>query len=149
MHISQTVNWICFLFSTVTPIKPQFAIMAAGFRSGSLAHLNYYGEEIGIPSLHIYGQGDTIIPAEMSEMLACAFDGPQVVQHSGGHYFAASPKEKGIYIDFLRDRLVEYLENKELEREDATTAVIGGTSNASITTSDDSDWWSSAININS
>lgn len=131
-------NKACFVVP-VTVIKPQFAIMAAGFRSGSLAHSNYYEETITMPSLHIYGENDTIIPAEMSELLASTFEEPQIVTHPGGHFFAASTNQKSAYIDFMRDRLVEYLETEELERDDATTATIGATSTASATTSDDSD----------
>lgn len=113
--------------------------MAAGFRSGSLAHANYYEETLTLPSLHIYGETDNIIPAEMSESLASTFEEPQIVTHPGGHFFAASTNQKGIYIDFLRDRLVEYLENKELEREDVTTAITGGITTVSDSSSDDSD----------
>lgn len=133
----------------VTPIKPQFAILAAGFRSGSLAHLNYYEESIIIPSLHIYGETDTIIPQIMSDSLASVFEEPTVVTHPGGHYFAATSHQRQIYIDFLRNRLVDYLEQKELERADVieinkpVTAIIASTAGPStssiIQTSDDSD----------
>lgn len=125
-----------YLFA-VTPIKPTFAIMAAGFRSGSLAHLNYYEETINIPSLHIYGENDAIITPDMSELLAATFEEPKVVIHPGGHFFAASAGQKNIYIDFFRDRLVEYLESKELEQADCTATIVGTATNASA--SDDSD----------
>lgn len=36
--------------------------MASGFKSGSLPHLKYYDELINLPTLHIYGQNDQIIP---------------------------------------------------------------------------------------
>lgn len=133
----------------VTPIKPQFAILAAGFRSGSLAHLNYYEETILIPSLHIYGETDTIIPQIMSESLASVFEEPTVVTHPGGHYFAATSNLRQIYIDFLRNRLVDYLEQKELESADqvriaASKPIISSatgivTTSTTIATSDDSD----------
>lgn len=44
-----------------TTIDPQFAIMGAGFRSGSLAHINYYQHPVTIPTIHIYGDTDDII----------------------------------------------------------------------------------------
>lgn len=123
----------------VTPIKPNFAILSSGFRSGSLAHLNYYEEMVIIPSMHIYGESDTIIPQEMSSLLAASFEEPKIVKHPGGHYFAASSNQKQIYIDFFRDRLVEYLESKELEKAESFT--VGGipSVSASAGTSDDSD----------
>lgn len=129
----------------MTVIKPQFAILAAGFRSGSLAHMNYYEEIISMPSLHIFGSGDEIIPAKMSEALAACFEDPIIVKHPGGHYFAASTQQKPRYVDFFSDRLVEHLERKELEREDAvivdpSVAIKNpSTSAASDAMSDDSD----------
>lgn len=111
--------------------------MAAGFRSGSLAHLNYYEETINIPSLHIYGENDAIIASDLSELLAATFEEPKIVTHPGGHFFAASASQKNIYIDFFRNRLVEYLESKELEQADNTATIVGPATNASA--SDDSD----------
>lgn len=57
----------------------------------------------------------------MSEALATTFEEPLVVRHSGGHYFAASSKQKQTYIDFFRNRLVEHLEKIELEKADEIT----------------------------
>lgn len=105
----------------MTEIKPQFVIIASGFRSGSLAHKNYYEDTIYIPSLHVMGTNDQIIANSMSEELAAIFEDPCIVRHSGGHYFPASSREKNAYVDFLRNRLVEYLEKKELERAEAIT----------------------------
>lgn len=69
--------------------------------------------------MHIMGTNDQIIPNNMGEELAAIFDDPCIVRHSGGHYFPASSREKNTYIEFLRNRLVEYLEKKELERAEA------------------------------
>lgn len=56
------VGLICHLhLQGKTTIEPYFAVMAAGFRSGSLVHINAYENQIGIPSLHIYGTNDAII----------------------------------------------------------------------------------------
>lgn len=128
----------------VTVINPQFAVLAAGFRSGSLAHLNYYEDLISIPSLHIAGQSDEIIPYEMSLSLSMCFEDPTLVTHAGGHYFAATASQKHTYIDFFRKRLEDHLERKELQREDAIVIVdpldgIPSTSAVSADISDDSD----------
>lgn len=40
----------------------KFAILASGFCSGSLVHKGFYDEEINLPSLHVYGESDSIIP---------------------------------------------------------------------------------------
>lgn len=129
---------------TVTTIDPQFAIVASGFRSGSLAHLNYYDDLISMPSLQIAGQNDNIIPYEMSLSLSLCFEEPTLVTHTGGHYFAASSSQKQIYIDFFRKRLVEHLEKKELQKENGVTIMdpldgIPSTSTVSAEMSDDSD----------
>lgn len=99
----------------MTNIKPHFAILSSGFKSGSLVHMNYYEEPISIPSLHIYGQTDDIIPSDMSKKLAETFTNVQILEHSGGHYFPATAKQKQTYINYFQDLLQTYLEQKELE----------------------------------
>lgn len=88
--------------------------MAAGFRSLSLAHLNYYEDPICLTSMHIIGQSDEIIPHQNSEDLAQAFVDPAIVRHLGGHYFAATSTQKPEYVEFFQDMLLEHLEAKEL-----------------------------------
>lgn len=44
------------------PYSFKFAIFASGFRSGSLVHKGFYDEDISLPSLHVYGESDSIIP---------------------------------------------------------------------------------------
>lgn len=124
----------------MTTINPQFAILAAGFRSGSLAHANYYEDLITIPSLHVMGETDEIIPYQMSKSLAMCFDEPTIVEHLGGHYFAATTLQRPHYIEFVKKRLVEFLEQKELEREDAVIIdPLDGIASTSADMSDDSD----------
>lgn len=50
----------------VTKCKFDFAIMAAGFKSKTLPHLKYYNEPINIPTLHIFGDTDKVIPTGMN-----------------------------------------------------------------------------------
>ncbi|XP_053605274.1 esterase AGAP003155 [Plodia interpunctella] len=96
------------------PYTFQFAIFASGFCSGSLVHKGFYDEEISLPSLHVYGESDSIIPKEMSESLINLFLKPVVAEHSGGHYVACSGSIKDAYLDFLHDRYQDiYEENKE------------------------------------
>lgn len=42
--------------------KFNFVIIASGFKSGSLPHLKYYDDLINLPSLHVFGEDDDIIP---------------------------------------------------------------------------------------
>lgn len=97
-----------------------------------------------MPSLHVIGDTDEIIPASLSEALANVFEEPTIVHHAGGHYFAATSKQKPIYVDFFRNRLVEHLEKIELEKADEITLEssidIPNPPNSMTTgTSDDSD----------
>lgn len=120
----------------MTKINPQFAIIAAGFRSGSLAHLNYYEDVITIPSLHVFGESDSIITSNMSKSLAECFDDKTIVEHPGGHYFAAGAVERRDYIDFVKRQLDAYSKQKELKRGSAVVIDpldgIASTSNRPI-----------------
>lgn len=108
------MNFFTFFLFLVTKIKPDFAILSSGFRSGSLVHMNYYEDPVDIPSLHIFGESDDIIPREMSEALAATFVQPQILTHPGGHYFPATSQQKQFYINHFQDLLQLYLEAKEL-----------------------------------
>lgn len=99
----------------MTSIKPRFAMLAAGFRSGSLVHRGCYENKISIPSLHVYGLNDEIIPKTYSENLRDAFEAPQFITHEGGHYFPATVNEKQTYINFFQDQLQAYLEDREMK----------------------------------
>ncbi|XP_065371801.1 esterase CG5412 [Calliphora vicina] len=100
----------------LTSIRPEFAILSSGFLSGSLVHKSAYEESIIIPTLHVYGLSDEIIPKEMSQELANHFKNVEVLEHNGGHYFPATSQQKQTYINFFQDRLQEYLENLELQQ---------------------------------
>lgn len=105
----------------MTNVKPKFAIIASGFKSGSLAHANYYEDVISMPSLHIFGYSDAIIPSTMSRALADSFEDATIVEHPGGHYFAASVVQRQSYVEFVRRQLIEHLEEQELAKADETT----------------------------
>ncbi|KAI9580500.1 esterase CG5412 [Glossina fuscipes] len=111
------VGLICGLAKRkLTSIKPEFAILSSGFVSGSLVHKSIYEESIVIPTLHVYGLSDEIIPKEMSKELTNNFKNVEILEHNGGHYFAATAQQKQTYINFFQDRLQEYLENMELQQ---------------------------------
>lgn len=97
------------------PYTFNFAIFTSGFRSGSLVHKGFYDEEITLPSLHVYGESDSIIPKEMSESLINLFIKPVVAEHSGGHYVACSGAIKDAYQDFLSDRYQELIDKSQTD----------------------------------
>lgn len=114
-YCNNTINLI-ISYLLVTSIRPEFAILSSGFLSGSLVHKSAYEESIIIPTLHIYGLSDEIIPKEMSQELANHFKNVEILEHNGGHYFPATSQQKQTYINFFQDRLQEYLENLELQQ---------------------------------
>ncbi|KAJ6632645.1 Esterase [Pseudolycoriella hygida] len=107
----------------MTCIKPQFVILSSGFKSGSLAHLNYYEDKITIPSLHIFGETDNVIPNEMSEELSDIFQDPKILKHSGGHYFPSTTQQKEFYRKYLQEQLQVYLEAKEIQYANSFNSV--------------------------
>ncbi|XP_024938132.1 esterase OVCA2 isoform X3 [Cephus cinctus] len=46
----------------LTPIKFKFAIIISGFKSLCAVHHIFYMEKITLPTLHVYGVGDQVIP---------------------------------------------------------------------------------------
>ena len=79
----------------------KFAIFISGFKSLISSHQPCYKEPLELPSFHIMGSGDHVIPPVASELLAQQFTSAQLYQHSGGHYVPANPE--------LRDKLRTFL----------------------------------------
>lgn len=80
-----------------------FAILISGFKSNSLVHLKYYKEKIDIPTLHVFGENDEIIPTEFSEDLSECFTDPNIIRHPGGHFVPASSAQKEGYTTFIKN----------------------------------------------
>ncbi|KAH8383047.1 hypothetical protein KR009_006510 [Drosophila setifemur] len=121
------VGLICGLAKKkLTSIRPEFAVLSSGFLSGSLVHMSAYEETVSIPTLHIYGLTDEIIPKEMSQSLAAQFKNVDLLEHSGGHYFPATAQQKQKFINFFQDRLQEYLEHQELQQSSGASFVESG-----------------------
>jgi pimeloyl-ACP methyl ester carboxylesterase len=80
--------------------------MVGGFVSNDPSHAALYGSEgsFDLPSLHIIGRADTIVPGSSSHMLASRFRNPLVIQHEGGHVIASDPRTLQQVGAFLEDR---------------------------------------------
>ncbi|XP_076259545.1 esterase AGAP003155 [Rhynchophorus ferrugineus] len=96
-------------------IKFNFAICFSGFKSQSWPHLKYYLDTLELPSMHVFGETDKVIPTEMSEALALCFKDPLIVRHGGGHYVAASSAQKHEYQKFFKLQVLQkrYREQQE------------------------------------
>ncbi|KAG7322458.1 hypothetical protein KOW79_013804 [Hemibagrus wyckioides] len=81
----------------------RFAILVAGFRSGCAQHQYFYkGVNVRVPSLHVFGQDDKVIPEQMSRDLLHIFIGADILTHHGGHFVPAASAHKHIYQEFLK-----------------------------------------------
>ena len=79
----------------------KFAILISAFKSLADPHQKYYAEKIAIPTLHVFGKTDQVIPKEMSEEFLQYFNSPTTYIHAGGHFVPATGEAKRAYIDFL------------------------------------------------
>ena len=59
--------------------------MAGGFTSFLPQHAGLFPRPLTIPSVHVIGRSDVIVPQADSLKLAGRFAGPLVLEHSGGH----------------------------------------------------------------
>lgn len=81
-----------------------FAIFVGGFVSNDPMHAALYEAHAGyaLPSLHVIGRSDRIVPPEASRALATRFQAPHVVEHDGGHVIASTAEVRralGAFID--------------------------------------------------
>eukprot|EP00096_Caligus_rogercresseyi_P015717 TRINITY_DN8186_c0_g1_i2.p1 TRINITY_DN8186_c0_g1~~TRINITY_DN8186_c0_g1_i2.p1 ORF type:complete len:396 (+),score=109.47 TRINITY_DN8186_c0_g1_i2:74-1261(+) len=84
-----------------SPIK--FIILVASFKSSSLDYSSESLRVCGIPSLHVVGNSDAVIPSEKSKEVLEYFDkeSVRVLFHSGGHFVPAKSDHKQIYLNFI------------------------------------------------
>jgi predicted esterase len=66
-------------------VKFEFAIMVGGFTSTMPKHAGLFRRKISIPSVHVTGRADTIVPSRDSLRLAARFADPLIIEHAGGH----------------------------------------------------------------
>ena len=62
-----------------------FAIMVGGFTSFLPQHADLFRRPLTIPSVHVIGRSDGVVPRSDSLKLAGRFADPLVLEHSGGH----------------------------------------------------------------
>jgi hypothetical protein len=86
------------------PLDFEFAVMVGGFRSDSAMHADLYAdtESYTLPSLHIMGRSDSIVPIGDSRVLAEQFTSPVVLEHSGGHVIPGTPSIREGVAHFLK-----------------------------------------------
>ncbi|XP_043574102.1 esterase OVCA2 isoform X2 [Chiloscyllium plagiosum] len=96
------VAMVCALKQKGDPrFQFDFAILVAGFKSRCKLHEHFYQEPIAIPSLHVFGDTDRVIPGELSQDLSKSFVDPVILTHTGGHFVPVSAPQKLVYSEFL------------------------------------------------
>lgn len=80
-----------------------FAMIVGGFASRDARHAALFETPGGIdvPSLHIIGRSDAIVPPHVSHALASRFRAPRIVEHDGGHAIADTHAVRGAAQEFL------------------------------------------------
>jgi fermentation-respiration switch protein FrsA (DUF1100 family) len=86
----------------------RFAIMVGGFLPADPQLRSLFPERLlKLPSLHLIGARDGIVPPQLSNALAARFERPVVVSHYGGHVIAANGNISSQVSTFLRARVTE------------------------------------------
>lgn len=80
-------------------------ILIGGFVSRDPEHAGLYAQ-LTLPSLHVIGRADRIVPPEASRSLAAHFREPQVFEHEGGHVIPNSDAARAALAAFLSPRPV-------------------------------------------
>uniref|UniRef100_A0A8C5WVU3 Esterase OVCA2 n=1 Tax=Laticauda laticaudata TaxID=8630 RepID=A0A8C5WVU3_LATLA len=78
----------------------RFALVVAGFPVAEAAAAA--AGALRVPSLHVFGEADRVIPAAESRALAERFAHPALLAHAGGHFVPAAAAQRAAYLGFLR-----------------------------------------------
>jgi hypothetical protein len=91
------------LLAGLPELELAFAIVVGGFVSSDAEHAPLYERlrAARLPSLHLTGRSDTIVPERASRALAARFFEPLVLEHDGGHVVAATPAIRAATRRFL------------------------------------------------
>lgn len=82
----------------------KFGVLIAGFKSRSSLHNALHRHElVKIPTLHIVGETDAVIPKAQALEILPFFTSPKVICHPGGHFIPTSGPCKTDYMKFLRE----------------------------------------------
>jgi predicted esterase len=79
----------------------EFAIMVGGFTSTMPQHADLFRRKLTVPSVHVMGRADGIVPRRDSLLLADRFADPLVIEHPGGHVIPGDSAVTAPIADFL------------------------------------------------
>jgi hypothetical protein len=76
-------------------IRFEFAVMVGGFKSDAAEPDDLFARRLTVPSIHVTGRSDMVVPPHESRLLADAFIDPLVLEHPGGHVVPGDPAVTG------------------------------------------------------
>ncbi|XP_012787368.2 esterase OVCA2 [Sorex araneus] len=81
---------------------PRFLILVSGFcPRGRDFKEPILQAPLALPSLHVFGDTDRVIPSQESMQLANLFPGAVTLTHTGGHFIPAAAPQRQAYLKFL------------------------------------------------
>ncbi|KAB1264974.1 2-histidine synthase subunit 1 [Camelus dromedarius] len=81
---------------------PRFIILVSGFCPRGLGLKEpILQSPLSLPSLHVFGATDRVIPPQESMQLCSRFTGAITLTHSGGHFIPAAAPQRQAYLKFL------------------------------------------------
>jgi len=89
------------------PLAFDFAIMTGGFLANDPTLVGLYEATASydLPSVHIIGHSDVIVPADYSRAVSRKFKDPLVLEHNGGHVIAGTLEIRWKVSSFLQERV--------------------------------------------
>jgi hypothetical protein len=83
-----------------------FAVMVGGFVAADAELAELYGKRANyeLPSAHVIGRSDSVVPSKASFELATKFKNPVVLEHEGGHVISTAPQIRQGFQAFLEER---------------------------------------------
>jgi pimeloyl-ACP methyl ester carboxylesterase len=90
------------------PLNFGFAVLVSGFVCTDVNLAKLYDSKLSynLPSAHIIGRSDYVVPRENSRRLAANFSDALIIEHAGGHVVADTPDVRSQFKDFL-ERMVD------------------------------------------
>jgi pimeloyl-ACP methyl ester carboxylesterase len=79
----------------------EFVIMVGGFTSDLPQHAELFKHKLAVPSVHVIGRADVIVPRRDSLLLADRFADPLVIEHPGGHVIPGEGAVTTPIVEFL------------------------------------------------
>jgi pimeloyl-ACP methyl ester carboxylesterase len=93
--------WAALRDADSAPISFDLAIMVSGFTSSLPHHAHLFTRKLSVPSLHVMGRADGIVPMRDSVLLAERFTDPVIIEHAGGHVIPDDPAITTRIADFV------------------------------------------------